>query len=536
MLLLIVSLSWQVALFCALAASVTALGLLAMLQQIFKPAEKRVAEPTAPATPIAFLFENGRMIDATQPARRLLATGPRRLRSAERLAEVLRPVFPEFPDRLNDLSGGGSEVLRDSASGATLTIICTETQCRLTVENLPPTSMPPQIEPATLDAFDHELDLLQGTVDDAPILIWQEDATGAIRWANQTYLDIARERADGDALLGWPLPKLFSNRALSEEPSAESTRLVLPSVNASPARSFDVIGRPRGELTMWYATPNDQLVRAEQSLHEFVQTLSRTFADLPTGLAIFDKHRQLALFNPALIDLTTLEPIQLATRPHLSEFLDALRNKQRMPEPKNYKSWRDRIASLERAAEDGSYLEDWLLPTGQTFRVNGQPHPNGGIAFLFEDISAEISLTRSFREELELGQAVLDSVDEAIAVFSATRTMIMANAAYHKLWGDDPSAQLEEVSADTVLTRWIAECRKNDGWDDIRSALLDQNRSEPERIAVRLKSGRSLVCRVAPLAGNARLVGFSPNRAAKAPKLVNKLAEAEATPRGSLSA
>ncbi len=112
----------------------------------------------------------------------------------------------------------------------------------------------------------------------------------------------------------------------------------------------------------------------------------------------------------------------------------------------------------------------------------------------------------------------------------------MANAAYHKLWGDDPSAQLEEVSADTVLTRWIAECRKNDGWDDIRSALLDQNRSEPERIAVRLKSGHSLVCRVAPLAGNARLVGFSPNRAAKAPKLVNKLAETEVSPRDSLSA
>ena len=84
MLPLIVSLSWQLALLCALAASVTALGLLAMLQQIFKPAEKRVDEPVVLATPIAFLFENGRMIDATQPARRLLATGPRRLAFARR--------------------------------------------------------------------------------------------------------------------------------------------------------------------------------------------------------------------------------------------------------------------------------------------------------------------------------------------------------------------------------------------------------------------------------------------------------------------
>jgi PAS domain-containing protein len=534
---LIISLKWQLMLLGSVAAIMIPLFIAAILQQKKSSSKRPSANFPAPEAPIAFLFERSRMIDATELGRRLLATGPRQLKGADRLVEVLRPVFPELPDHFSDPLKSEPQVLRDSTSGATLTISRSDVQFRLIIENFPPEFMPPEIEPITLDALDRELDFLQSTIDNAPTLIWQEDETGAVKWANQTYLDCVRERSDVDVLWGWPLPKIFPDRAFSGNVQANSPGFMLDTAkNASPARTFEVIKKPQGELTMCYATPNDQLVRAEQSLHEFVQTLSRTFADLPMGLAIFDKHRQLALFNPALINLTTLEPIQLVTRPHLSEFLDALRNKQRMPEPKNYKSWRDRIASLERAAEDGSYLEDWLLPTGQTFRVNGQPHPNGGIAFLFEDISAEISLTRSFREELELGQAVLDSVDEAIAVFSATRTMIMANAAYHKLWGDDPSAQLEEVSADTVLTRWIAECRKNDGWDDIRSALLDQNRSEPERIAVRLKSGRSLVCRVAPLAGNARLVGFSPNRAAKAPKLVNKLAEAEASPRGSLSA
>ena len=44
-------------------------------------------------------------------------------------------------------------------------------------------------------------------------------------------------------------------------------------------------------------------MQAETALRGFMQTLAKTFAHLPTGLAIFDQHRQLALFNPALAPL-----------------------------------------------------------------------------------------------------------------------------------------------------------------------------------------------------------------------------------------
>jgi hypothetical protein len=41
-------------------------------------------------------------------------------------------------------------------------------------------------------------------------------------------------------------------------------------------------------------------------------------------------------------------------------------------------------------------------------RVTGRPHPNGAIAFLFEDISQEVSLTRRFRTDLDLDRGILD--------------------------------------------------------------------------------------------------------------------------------
>ena len=61
-----------------------------------------------------------------------------------------------------------------------------------------------------------------------------------------------------------------------------------------------------------------------------------------------------------------------------------------MPEPKDYRSWRQQMSDLEAAAQNGTYEETWALPTGQTYRVTGRPHPDGAVALLFEDISAEV--------------------------------------------------------------------------------------------------------------------------------------------------
>jgi hypothetical protein len=42
---------------------------------------------------------------------------------------------------------------------------------------------------------------------------------------------------------------------------------------------------------------------------------------------------------------------------------------------------------LEEEAASGLFEETWSLPGGQTYRVIGRPHPNGALAFMFEDIS-----------------------------------------------------------------------------------------------------------------------------------------------------
>ena len=79
-----------------------------------------------------------------------------------------------------------------------------------------------------------------------------------------------------------------------------------------------------------------------------------------------------------------------------------------VPEPKDYRSWSNQMNSLEAAAASGHHVGIWSLPGGQTYRVTGRPHPDGAVAFLFEDITSEISLTRQFRADLSLGAEVLE--------------------------------------------------------------------------------------------------------------------------------
>ena len=73
--------------------------------------------------------------------------------------------------------------------------------------------------------------------------------------------------------------------------------------------------------------PADRLVKAETSLQEFVTTLTKTFAALPIGLVIFDRARELALFNPALMDLTLLPASFLISKPSLSPFSTGCANR-----------------------------------------------------------------------------------------------------------------------------------------------------------------------------------------------------------------
>ena len=247
-----------------------------------------------------------------------------------------------------------------------------------------------------------------------------------------------------------------------------------------------------------------------------MQTLTKTFAHLPIGLAIFDQSRQLQLFNPALLDLTGLPVDFLSMRPSLLSVLDAMRDRAMIPEPKDYRNWRRQMIDMERAAASGLYEETWSLPGGQTYRVIGRPHPNGAIALMIEDISTEMLRTRRYRADLELGQSVIDQIDEAIAVFSESGSLVMSNAAYAGIWGHDPAAALGDSTLRTLCNHWRTLSAPTAIWTEIEDFGANPGNRLAWSAEVRLLDGRLLDCRFAPLAGGATLASFRSTRLGEA--------------------
>lgn len=291
----------------------------------------------------------------------------------------------------------------------------------------------------------------------APMAIWATSKYGETIFRNAGFERLERRGITADML---------QDSASSDDHSR--TRLSATGTAEEQPSWFD-ISQAHGpdQTTIHYALNADAIVHAEAAQRNFVQTLTKTFAQLSIGLAIFDRNRQLALFNPSLIDLTNLKVEFLSARPSLSSFFDQLRDRQIMPEPRNYTTWRNQLSDMLVKAEDGIYCETWTLPSGLTYRISGKPHPDGAVAFLFEDISAEISLSRRFRAELEMSQSILDTVEDSMAVFSRSGSLTFSNKPFQELWKCNPDESFIEMSIHDMIKDWRKSFEATPLWDQL---------------------------------------------------------------------
>jgi PAS domain-containing protein len=464
---------------------------------------------------IVFIFENETLLDATPAARQLLDTAPRNGTVWAHLGTLLGPRFPRLTDWIKDLADLGEMELKSTDGTSRLKAEWHDGVARITLMSNDGADAAAGIDQQSYLAMSQELESLRATAAHTPHPLWRETASGHVTWCNLAYLDLAERSAGGNNVQSWPPAPVFALNESTLQASGEGRAPDLHRIAITPSGSdtrhwfeISVSTLPDGDR-FFSAQPTDRLVKAESALREFITTLTKTFASLPIGLAIFDRSRELAVFNPALMDLTSLPAEFLISKPNLATVLDRLREARMMPEPKDYKSWRQQISDLVVAAENGSYEEKWSLPTGQTYRVTGRPHPDGAVALLFEDISAEISLSRRFRTELETGQAALDALPQAIAVFTTGGVLSMANTAYAQLWGRDPSTSLDDMTLSEALGGWRTACAPSPVWDQLRAFVMKPGHRTAWSARIVLTDGRALSCQVSPLISGATMVAFT---------------------------
>ena len=495
----------------AIFASMGALVLLTVLRLHLTPPRNTMFIDQPDQT--ILLFDRTDLVDSTPSARKLLALRGGGADAWAKLMLFLSPRFPDIAEQMDRVAEAGILILSDdgldgntpNAPPLNLRAEMAGGLLRITLTNPERDQVAPGHDGMVIGAMARDLADLNTVLTHAPLLMWQEDQSGTITWANAPYiLHVERELPPYEGLR-WPLPKLFDPVV----PSARGTgnRKRLKTRTEDGALWFDLIEAASGTGSLVYAVPVDSAVHAEYALKDFMQTLTKTFAHLSTGLAIFDQHRRLQLFNPALMDLTTLPIDLLSQRPSLHAFLDALHDCNMIPEPKNYRNWRERIIDIELATESGSFEETWALPNGQIYRITGRPHPNQALALMFEDISGEMSQTRRYRAELACSDAILDVMEDAIIIFAPDGKLTRTNAAYARLWDHDPAA-LIKTGIQAIVLEWQDITVPTQAWAKIRDYVAGGGAPNPCSGEVRMNDGRSVGFRCVTMRDSSCLVIF----------------------------
>ena len=429
--------------------------------------------------PVVLLFEDERLIDAEPEARRLLALSPGGGSDLHRLLGILTQGIPGLRSTILRARDGPPVEI----PGGTLRLVTAGRRLRLELGSAPGAAPVPAPVAAALQ---RAIDAARAEADASPALLWRQDEA-AVVWANRAYVAAG---PDDDA-------PLFPHDAL---PLIEGPVIRLTAGD----RTFDCVRRADGLFAALDATA---LSRAERRLRDLTRTLARTFAEIDIGLALFDERRRLVLFNPAFTDLFGV-PVEALTRhPSMEDLFDMLREAGKVPEPRDYARWRDRLTRPDDAHRD--LRQTWTLSEGQMLRVARRPHSDGAVAFLFQDITPEVTLTRRFRSELDTTAAVLDMLDDALAVVSPAGTVTLTNRAYARLWGTDPGTGFGHVSLADAVATWTAGCQPSSGLDRLRGCAGGLSGRRIDTTA-RRRDGQDLSCRVDPMAGGGSLIRFRP--------------------------
>src|ERR1700744_5118750 len=311
----------------------------------------------------------------------------------------------------------------------------------------------------------------RAVLDALPIPVWLRDKTLSLIWGNRAFA-AATGAPDAEFAAGLQTALDRSERDLAATARAEG--------QTTEAKRFAIMGGQRRALAFTHTPIGEgnivgaaidvtDVSNAEARLQQQIDANADTLDKLATAVAIFGRDQPLTFYNRAYARLWNLPDKFLDSHPTDGEILDRLREARRIPEQRDYQAWkRERLALYDKPGEE--LAEDmWHLPGGQTLRVVPQPHPFGGLTFLYEDVTAKLALESSFTTLTKVQSATLDTLQEAVAVFGTDGRMKLHNAAFARIWELDE----RELDGEPHIARVADICIGRFGEEDVWRKLVN---------------------------------------------------------------
>ena len=304
-----------------------------------------------------------------------------------------------------------------------------------------------------------EQDALQGLLASLAMPAWLRGVDGRLKWVNQAYASAVEAESpslavrDGKEFLGQQGREAIA-RQHQLTPQFQQT---LSTVIKGDRKMFAVtdFAGPGGAAGI--ATDISDIEAMREDHARTVRSHADTLDQLTTAVAIFDSGQKLRFYNQAFQKLWDLEPRFLDSAPENALLLDRLRSAGKLAEQPEWRRWKENLLSAYRSVDPQEHW--WHLPDGRTVRVVANPQPNGGVTWVFENLTEKIDLESRYQTAVRVQGETLDNLVEGVAVFGPDGRVRLSNPAFSSLWGLDPALAVQG----THITAIRAAC-------DVRAA------------------------------------------------------------------
>jgi signal transduction histidine kinase len=350
-----------------------------------------------------------------------------------------------------------------------------------------------------------DVEIMKALLNSLPAPVWARNQDGQLIFVNSAYARAVEAEDPSDAVeRELELLDRAARDKLSHTGGVNSERL--PVIVAGARRIFDVIAAPSGAGSAGMAIDATEVETMRADLARMIEAHRRVLDQLATGVAIFNVDRKLIFYNTAFRSLFELDPAFLEQTPTDSAVLDTLRSGRKLPEEQDFRQWKQQLYEAYRTVEPKEQM--WHLPDGRTLRVVTAPNPEGGVTYLYDDVTERLDMHRRYDALIKVQSETLDHLAEAVAVFGSDGRIRLHNQAFQRMWklAGEALDQHPHVEAVTAWTQAMHD--DNTVWRNLRAAVTAIDNREPIVARIERRDGMMIDMTTMPLPDGATLVTF----------------------------
>jgi len=353
-----------------------------------------------------------------------------------------------------------------------------------------------------------DLALMRGLLDALPTPVWSRDTDGRLVFVNAAYARAVEAADPGDAVAREVELLDRAGRTEVERARGGGTAYSgrLPAIAKGERRIFDVVDLPNADGSAGIAIDRTETEAIRAELGRMIEAHRRVLDQLATGVAIFNIDRKLTFHNAAFRLLFDLQPAFLEQAPSDATLLDRLRADHKLPEQQDFRQWKQQLYEAYRALEPQEHM--WHLPDGRTLRVVTAPNPEGGVTYLYDDVTERLDMHRRYDALIKVQRETLDNLAEAVAVFSSDGRVRLHNPAFQRMWKLTPEALDQHPHVEAVAAWCQALHDDNAVWRTLRAAITAIDSREPTVARIERHDGVTIDMTTMPLPDGATMVTF----------------------------